>query len=137
MPPPDPPKLAPTAPAQRVVIATPNGEVPVTVEVVSTEAKIEQGLMYREHLPPNDGMLFLLAIEKDWAFWMHNTLIPLDMLFIRRDLTIAGIVQNAEPRTDTLRKVGEISAYVLEVNGGFCAAHGIAAGQKVRFDNVR
>ena len=134
MPPPETPRTA--APASKVVIAAPNGEVPVTVEVVATEAKIEKGLMYRTHLPPNDGMLFLLPVEKDWSFWMHNTLIPLDMLFIRKDLTIAGIVQNAEPQTDTLRKVGEISAYVLEVNGGFCASHGIAANQKVRFENV-
>jgi len=134
MPPPEPPR--PSAPAARVVISAPNGDVPVAVEVVSTEASIEKGLMYRTHLPPNDGMLFLLPVEKDWAFWMHNTLIPLDMLFIRKDLTIAGIVQNAEPKTDTLRKVGEISAYVLEVNGGFCASHGIAANQRVRFERV-
>ncbi len=132
------PETAPKAPTSsaRVVIATPGGELPVAVEVVSTEAKIERGLMYREHLPPDDGMLFLLHEEKDWAFWMHNTLIPLDMIFIRKDMTIAGIVQNAEPRTDTLRKVGEPSVYVLEVNGGFCASHGVAANQRVRFDNV-
>jgi hypothetical protein len=134
MPPPETPR--PAGPASMVVISAPNGPVPVAVEVVSTDAKIEKGLMYRTHLPPNDGMLFLLPVEKDWAFWMHNTLIPLDMLFIRKDLTIAGIVQNAEPKTDTLRKVGEVSAYVLEVNGGFCASHGVAANQKVRFDNV-
>jgi uncharacterized membrane protein (UPF0127 family) len=134
MPPPAPPR--PAAATAKVVISAPNGDVPVSVEVVSTEAKIEKGLMYREHLPPDDGMLFLLPVQKDWAFWMHNTLIPLDMLFIRKDLTIAGIVQNAEPQTDTLRKVGEISAYVLEVNGGFCASHGIAANQKVRFERV-
>jgi len=135
MPPPESPKVA--APAgSKVVITTPSGELTVNVEVVSTDAKIERGLMYREHLPPNDGMLFLLPIEKDWAFWMHNTLIPLDMIFIRKDMTIAGVVANAEPRTDTLRKVGEPSVFVLEVNGGYCAQHGVAAQQKVRFDNV-
>jgi uncharacterized membrane protein (UPF0127 family) len=138
MPPPEPPRIVPppSAPASKVVITTPSGDLPVAVEVVATDAKIERGLMFREHMPPNDGMLFLLPVEKDWAFWMHNTLIPLDILFIRKDLTIAGIVQNAEPQTDTLRKVGEISAYVLEVNGGFCASHGVAAQQKVRFENV-
>jgi uncharacterized membrane protein (UPF0127 family) len=92
--------------------------------------------MYREHLPPDDGMLFLLPVIKDWAFWMHNTLIPLDIIFIRPDMTIAGIAANAEPETDTLRQVGEPSAYVLEVNGGYCAAHGVAANQKVRFEDV-
>ena len=50
---------------------------------------------------------------------MHNTLIPLDMIFIRKSMTIAGIVENAEPKTETLRTVGEPSLYVLEVNGGW------------------
>ena len=134
MPPPETHQAA--APASQVIITTPNGDVPVAVEVVATEAKIERGLMYRTHLPPNDGMLFLLREEKDWPFWMHNTLIPLDLIYIRKDMTIAGIVQNAEPQTDTLRRVGEPSVYVLEVNGGFTASHGIAAGQVVRFANV-
>ncbi|MGE5186422.1 MAG: DUF192 domain-containing protein [Acidobacteriota bacterium] len=120
----------------QVHIATDKGPLAVDVEVVSTEADIERGLMFREHLDPDAGMLFLLGHDKDWAFWMHNTLIPLDMIFIRRDMTIAGVVQNAEPKTDTLRKVGEPSLYVLEVNGGYCAAHRVAADQKVWFDNV-
>jgi uncharacterized membrane protein (UPF0127 family) len=133
-----PPEVAkPSVNGAKVVITTPSGDLSVNVEVVSTDAKIERGLMYREHLPPDDGMLFLLPIEKDWSFWMHNTLIPLDIIFIRKDMTIAGFVANAEPRTDTLRKVGEPSVYVLEVNGGYCAQHGVAAQQKVRFDNVR
>jgi uncharacterized protein len=120
----------------KVHIATQQGPLDVAVEVVSTEADIEHGLMFREHLGADAGMLFLLGHDKDWAFWMHNTLIPLDMIFIRRDMTIAGVVPNAEPKTDTLRKVGEPSLYVLEVNGGYCAAHGVAANQKVWFENV-
>ena len=135
MPPPDPPRPAHNGP--KVFLATPQGELAVAVEVVSTEPKIERGLMYRQHLPPDDGMLFLLGVEKEWTFWMRNTLIPLDMIFIRRDLTIAGIVENAEPKTETLRKVGEPSFYVLEVNGGWTAAHHVAPGAKVRFENVR
>ena len=135
---PPPPETHPAAaPGPTVVITTPNGDVPVAVEVVATEASIERGLMFRTHLPPNDGMLFLLHEEKDWPFWMHNTLIPLDLIYIRRNMTIAGIVQNAEPQTDTLRRVGEPSVFVLEVNGGFTASHGIAANQTVRFDNVQ
>jgi uncharacterized membrane protein (UPF0127 family) len=82
-------------------------------------------------------MLFLLGENKVWKFWMHNTLIPLDMIFIRSDLSVAGIVQNAEPETDTLREVGEPSLYVLEVNGGWTAAHGVTKDSKVRFEHVR
>ena len=124
------------APGPKVILGTPKGEVAVSVEVVATEAKIERGLMYRQHMPPDDGMLFMLGVEKEWTFWMRNTLIPLDMIFIRKDLTIAGIVENAEPKTDTLRKVGQPSLYVLEVNGGYTRAHGVVADAKVRFENV-
>ena len=125
-----------SGPTSKVYLATPQGEVAVGVEVVATRSKIERGLMYRQNLPPDDGMLFMLNEERDHTFWMHNTLIPLDMIFIRKDLTIAGIVQNAEPKTDTPRRVGEISFYVLEVNGGYCASHGVAANAKVRFENI-
>jgi hypothetical protein len=119
-----------------VFITTPAGEVAVDVEVVSTEAKIERGLMYRQHMPLDAGMLFLLPEIKDWTFWMRNTLIPLDMIFIRKSMTIAGIVENAEPKTETLRTVGEPSQFVLEVNGGWTKAHDVTKDAKVRFANV-
>jgi uncharacterized membrane protein (UPF0127 family) len=92
--------------------------------------------MYREHLPPDDGMLFLMGFEDDHVFWMHNTLIPLDMIFIGKDMKVAGVVANATPRTDERRSVGRPSMYVLEVNGGWAAAHGIGAGAAVKFDGV-
>src|SRR5215469_15071206 len=88
--PPKPAEPAHPEPRPRVVITTPHGDVAVAVEVVSTEAAVERGLMYRENLPPEDGMLFLMPVVKDWAFWMRNTLIPLDMIFIAPDMTIAG-----------------------------------------------
>jgi uncharacterized membrane protein (UPF0127 family) len=132
------PAPQPQTPAMpKVHLSAPQGDVVVDVEIVSTPAQIERGLMFREHLPPDQGMLFLMTEERNWPFWMHNTLIPLDLIYIARDLTIAGIVENAEPRTDTLRDVGKPSLFVLEVNGGFCAAHKIAAGAKVQFDGVR
>ena len=120
----------------KVTLSTAQGDAQVAVEIVKTEPAIERGLMFREHLPPDQGMLFLMEEVKDWAFWMHNTLIPLDIIFIAKDMTIAGIVENAEPRTDTLRRVSAPSLYVLEVVGGYCAAHKIAAGAKVQFDGV-
>jgi uncharacterized protein len=120
----------------KVYLSTPRGDAAVDVEVVATEAKIEKGLMFRQNLPPEQGMLFMLGIEKDWTFWMRNTLIPLDMIFIRKDLTVAGVVENAEPKTDILRQVGEKSLYVLEVNGGWTRAHGVVKDAKVRFENV-
>jgi uncharacterized membrane protein (UPF0127 family) len=77
-----------------------------------------------------------MGFEKDWTFWMRNTLIPLDMIFIKKDMTVGGIVENAEPKTETLRKVGVPTFYVLEVNGGWCKQHGVVAGAKVRYENV-
>lgn len=138
MTPPDPPPTsAPQAGGPRVHIATPRGEVPVRVEVVSTPPAIQRGLMYRQHLPLDAGMLFLMGDEIEHTFYMRNTLIPLDMIFIARDLTIAGIVENAEPRTETLRSVGKPSLYVLEVNGGWTRSHQVVPGAKVRFEGVK
>jgi uncharacterized membrane protein (UPF0127 family) len=131
-----PEQPAPVAKPQKVYLETPRGELAVTVEVVDTWPKIEKGLMYREFLPADAGMLFKMGYEHDHAFYMKNTLIPLDMIFIKKDLTIAGIAENAEPRTESLRKVGVPSLYVLEVNGGYARAHGVNAGAKVRFENI-
>jgi uncharacterized membrane protein (UPF0127 family) len=119
-----------------VYLSSPKGDVPIKVEVVATEAKIERGLMYRQHLPLDSGMLFLMGREHQWSFWMRNTLIPLDMIFIAKDMTIAGIVENAQPLTEDLRRVDKPSLYVLEVNGGFTRSAGIVAGSPVRFENV-
>jgi uncharacterized membrane protein (UPF0127 family) len=133
---PDVPPKPPVTEQPKVFLSTPRGEVSVNVEVVSTPPRVQKGLMFREHLAPDAGMLFLMGYETDHAFYMRNTLIPLDMIFITKDLTVAGIVENAEPRTETLRRVGKTSLYVLEVNGGWTAAHQVAAGAKVRFDHV-
>jgi uncharacterized protein len=134
----DKPRPPPPGPTPSVHIATASGgDASVTVEIVATPATIERGLMFREHLPPDAGMLFLMGEDRDWSFYMRNTLIPLDIIFIGRDMTIAGIVANAEPRTEILRRVGKPSAYVLEVNGGWTGTHQVAAGAKVRFDHVK
>ncbi len=130
----------PQTPAQKptaaVVLETPSGPQRVWVEVVRRQQEIRRGLMFREHLPADQGMLFLMGEEKVHTFYMRNTLIPLDMIFIGRDLTVAGIVENAVPRDETSRDVGKPSLYVLEVNGGWSKAHGVGPGTKVSFENV-
>ena len=126
----------PAGPPPQVTIATPTGTASVNVEVVWKDHDLEQGLMYREHMAPDAGMLFLMPREQQQTFWMHNTIIPLDMIFIAHDLKIAGVVANAAPETDTLRQVDAPSLYVLEVNGGWAAAHHVTAGQTVTFVRV-
>ena len=120
----------------KVIIETAKGPVTVDAEVVYTQPLIEKGLMYRQFLAPDAGMLFFMGSEYDWAVYMRNTLIPLDMIFITKDMTIAGIVERAEPKTETLRRVGKQSLYVLEVNGGWTAMRQVMAGAKVRFERM-
>lgn len=123
--------------ASRVVVETSGGaHHAVRVELARTDPERARGLMFRERLDADAGMLFLFDGSEDHGFWMKNTLIPLDMIFIADDGRIAGIVERAEPQTTTLRSVGAPSRYVLEVNGGWCAAHGVRAGDRVRFENV-
>ncbi len=101
---------------------------PVRVELAATEAQQRVGLMQRRHLGAEEGMLFLFPEEARRSFWMHDTLLPLDMLFAGTDGRIAGIVENAAPLTDTPRGVETPSRYVLEVNGGWSAGHGVRPG---------
>jgi uncharacterized membrane protein (UPF0127 family) len=120
-----------------VVVETSDGaRRAVRVELARTDAERSRGLMNRERLDEDAGMLFLFPVSDDHGFWMKDTLIPLDMIFVTEDGRIAGIVEQAGPRTLTLRSVGAPSRYVLEVNGGWSARHGVKAGDRVRFENV-
>lgn len=126
----------PSANAAVVFTMSDGKELRVPVEVARTAEERRVGLMYRQHLPPDAGMLFLFEADEIHSFWMKNTLIPLDMIFIRADLTVAGTVENAEPRTLTGRTIGKVSRHVLEVNGGWARAHGVVEGTKLRFDQI-
>jgi uncharacterized membrane protein (UPF0127 family) len=103
------------------------------VEVAAEDKQRQTGLMFREHMGDDEGMLFAFPTERYNNFWMHNTLIPLDMFFIDSDWTVVGVVENATPLTDDPRGVDKMSRYVLEVNAGFAARHGFGPGAKVRF----
>jgi uncharacterized membrane protein (UPF0127 family) len=130
------PTSTPAAKRAFVVLTGSKGDRKVTVEVVSSPRAVERGLMYRQHLPIDDGMLFLMGAEDLHSFWMRNTLIPLDIIFIGKDMKVVGIVENAEPRTEISRTVNKPSSFVLEVNSGWTAKNGIAAGTTVKFDGV-
>lgn len=98
--------------------------VRVYVEVADTPELRERGLMYRTELDADKGMIFLWAAADIHAFWMKNTYIPLDMMFIHKH-NVVGIVENAEPQTETPRFVDAPSDAVLEVPAGTAARHGI------------
>jgi uncharacterized protein len=106
------------------------------VELMLTEPHQERGLMYRKRLGDDKGMLFVWKQPSIHTFWMHNTCIPLDMLFIDRDGLVAGIVENAPTLNDSGRSIDCPVSYVLEVNAGWSRKHGVAPGQQVKIDGV-
>jgi uncharacterized membrane protein (UPF0127 family) len=127
------PAVAETA----VVVLKPGGRtVRVTVELARTPDKQQRGLMYRKQLAARQGMLFIYDEEAQHPFWMKNTYIPLDMIFIGRDRRVVGVVHDAEPMTETSREVDAPSLYILEVNAGFAAKNGIKKGTLVEFEGL-
>lgn len=119
-----------------VTVATKTGEQRFKVEVALKDHERQRGLMYRDHLDDDAGMVFIFEREESLRFWMKNTWIPLDMFFINDDLEIVGIIENAEPLTLNGRGVDEPSRFVLELKGGSAAARGIAVGQRIGFEGI-
>ena len=116
----------------RVVIETASGaRHGFTVELAVTPAEQARGLMYRESLPAGAGMLFLYDTPTPASFWMRNTLIPLDMIFIASDGRIVNIHANAKPLDETPIRAAAPVTGVLEINGGLSARLGIRAGDRV------
>jgi uncharacterized membrane protein (UPF0127 family) len=99
------------------------------VEVAEGETMVQRGLMFRTQMPEGDGMFFKLDGHYVHAFWMRNTCIPLDMLFVDDDGLIVGIVENVPTLNDEERRVTCASRYVLEVNAGWVKRHGVKPGQ--------
>ena len=113
-----------------VAVYFPSG-VRVLAEFAYTWAVIERGLMYRWSVPDGTGMLFDMGHLAVHRFWMKDTLVPLDMVFIAPNWVVVGIVPNTVPHDVTLRGVDALSRYVLEVPGGWCARNGVDRGQIV------
>ena len=102
------------------------------MEVAATEESRTRGLMFRNSLAASEGMLFLFPQQQRLSFWMRNTVVPLDMVFVAQDWTVAGVVENAAPFTDTPRYIDRPSQYVLEFNAGTVKRLGIVPGAFVR-----
>jgi len=106
----------------------------IAVEIATTPAWHERGLMYRTSMPDDQGMLFTWDSEGNRTFWMHDTCIPLDMLYVAEDGTIVGVLEEVPAMNDTPRAVPCPAAHVLEVNAGYTRAHGILPGQRLKID---
>lgn len=112
-------------------IVSGSGRHRFSVEVMRTDADRARGLMYRRTMAPDRGMLFDFERDQPVTMWMKNTYLPLDIVFIRRDGTIARIAPDTEPLSMKIIPSGEPVLAVLELNAGTSAKLGIKAGDRV------
>lgn len=106
----------------------------IDIEIADNESTREMGLMYRQMMPENMGMLFIFDRDEMRSFWMKNTYIALDLIFINSDHEIVTIRENNEPLIEWSIQSDAPARYVLEVNAGFCYEHGIIKGQRIQYN---
>jgi uncharacterized membrane protein (UPF0127 family) len=114
-----------------LTIQTLTGAVPLSIEIASTPAQRRHGLMHRETLPPDEGMLFILPRDQPVAMWMKDTVLPLDMLFIDRHGRIVYIARETRPFSTRIISARRPVRAVLEILGGTAALRGIGVGDQV------
>jgi len=102
------------------------------LEVCSNDAERAMGLMYRRSLAQDAGMIFVFPEERQNSFWMKNTYIPLDMVFVGQDMKVVGILHDVPPLNQLPRTVGIPSMYVLEFAAGTMKRHGVEEGALLR-----
>nr|WP_309501785.1 DUF192 domain-containing protein [uncultured Roseovarius sp.] len=112
------------------------GQARFTVELADDEAERAQGLMHRESMPQSAGMLFVYPDERRVGFWMKNTLIPLDMIFIDATGTVRKVHHRAKPHDLSPIMSGKDTQMVLEINGGLAERLGIVPGSEMQHPSV-
>ena len=100
------------------------------LELAETAAETAQGMMYRRSVPEGTGMLFIMAEERPQSFWMRNTYVPLDIIYLKADGEVVSIQANAQPMNDMPLPSEGPAKYVLEIAGGGSAQYGIKTGIK-------
>ncbi len=118
-----------------LVAVTKSGERPFSIEVADTEAEREAGLMFREDMADDHGMLFVFDQTRDVNFWMKNTPMPLDLIFVGQDGRIRAIKQG-EPQSEAIVSPGAPVRFVLELKAGTAARDGIADGDLLRHPEI-
>jgi uncharacterized membrane protein (UPF0127 family) len=109
----------------------------IDIEVADNEAKRIQGLMWRRSLSDGTGMLFIFEDERPISFWMKNTYISLDIIYINKAMDIVSIQDNTTPFSEMPIPSGKPAQYVVEVMAGFCNNYNIETGDKVKFEITR
>jgi uncharacterized membrane protein (UPF0127 family) len=121
----------------RLVLHTAKGDFPFNIEIADDGKERAQGLMFRTALAPDAGMLFDYFEEQETSFWMQNTLIPLDMIFIGSDGVVKHIHVNAKPLDTTGIPSGVPVQFVLEIPGGRSTEIGLAVGDRMEHPRVK
>ena len=116
----------------RVDLRGPWGQAQFAVEIADTAQTRARGLMHREEMPRGAGMLFVYDRPQPVSFWMRNTLIPLDIIFMDDTGTVSRVHADAVPLDETAIPGGGSVQFVLEINAGLAAAFGIAPGTELR-----
>jgi len=132
--------LAPTFKKQgELTFTKASGEpiITIDIEIADTDEKREIGLMGRPTLGENEGMLFVFDNEHYASFWMKNTIIPLDMIFINKYGIIVTIHQNTTPFSEQSYTATAPTLLVLEVNAGFTEQHNINVGDKIDWHRIQ
>lgn len=114
-----------------LTLHTASGDHEIVVEMALTEPQRQRGLMYRTALEPDHGMIFDLGEPRQATMWMANTLIPLDMVFIRADGSVEGYYEGAEPGSKRVISSEEPVKYVLELAGGQVQAYDLKPGDTI------
>ncbi len=117
---------------ETLVVETPVDRVTLMVEIANEPESRERGLMFRHHLPEGHGMLFEYETPQRISMWMKNTFIPLDMIFIRSDGSVAEVVAHTTPQSLDVIQAQELVAAVLEVSAGTSERLGIVRGSVIR-----
>ena len=121
-----------------LVFAAPDGTVraKIDIEIADTPVRRTTGLMYRSSLKESQGMLFVFPRSDYQSFWMKNTALPLDILFVNEDMKIVTIYRNTTPLSEESYPSTAVAQYVVEVNAGFTDRHGIRLKDKVYWQKM-
>jgi len=122
---------------QIVIITSINDSLSFDIEIADTPYKTALGLMYRNKMAQNESMFFIFEYQRIQNFWMKNTYIPLDILFIDDEFTIVSIFENCMPFSTETIASDMPALYALEINAGLCRKLGVEIGQRVIYKDFR
>ena len=106
----------------------------IDIEIADQDSSRTMGLMYRKSMEDTKGMLFVFEVSEPHAFWMKNTIMSLDIIFVNENKEIVKIHKNTKPHSSESLPSGKPSIYVVEVIAGFCDKYGVKEGDKIEFN---